>query len=376
MTVPLTEDTRLLLPHELSVGRWLMMASVLVLLPTVVAGASPLATTVQVAMGVTLALMGAAWCWFWGVLAAGPESWAQAVAVVIITLAACVLVGVGEAGAAPLYFAGIVAGAAFRWRVGLVLVPAASVLAGLVSAQVGDTRSVWRTALITLAFGAVAVTVRRYVAAQVALQHTQEEVRRLATSQARLELARDIHDQLGQELTVSVLQAELLVMDVADASPAIRERAETVLKSTRASLKLMRDTVHESRAPDVDSEIATAVALLAAVGIECTVDKRNTAVSPEVRTVLGWIVRESVTNVLRHSGADHCDITLDVIEGNYVLTVLDDGVFDLDAETLGADTGFGLANMRERLTARGGALDIGPGSGGGFLLVAQLPENS
>jgi two-component system sensor histidine kinase DesK len=86
--------------------------------------------------------------------------------------------------------------------------------------------------------------------------------------------------------------------------------------------------------------------------------------------LLGWVVREAVTNVVRHSGARRCEIVIEADGERARLTVTDDG--DGTRADGGAD-GTGLRGLAERLAAADGALRTGRGDGGGFEVVAELP---
>ena len=94
--------------------------------------------------------------------------------------------------------------------------------------------------------------------------------------------------------------------------------------------------------------------------------------------MLGWAVREATTNVIRHSDARTCRITLAVTTATARLEVLDDGPAGRRKEPAGdADpTGAGLLGLRERLEAVGGTLTADHHPGGGFLLVATIPTGT
>ncbi|NUR86749.1 MAG: hypothetical protein HOY71_21920 [Nonomuraea sp.] len=84
------------------------------------------------------------------------------------------------------------------------------------------------------------------------------------------------------------------------------------------------------------------------------------------------IVRESLTNVSRHSAAESASLTITRHDGNIVIKVEDDGPGVVNTE----GSGFGVQGMRERAVALGGSLEAGPRPGGGFLVVATLKEPS
>jgi two-component system sensor histidine kinase DesK len=310
------------------------------------------------------------WTWFWAVVAAGSNQVAAGLAVVLMTISAAVLVAVNHIGVFPFYFAVIVAGAAFPWRVGTVLV----VLV------VGLTLAVWwpegqsdATALqvfgISALLGGAAVTVRRFVEAQVELDATREELLGFAALEARMAMARDLHDRLGQQLTVSIMQSELLAMDLEGGSvEEARARAASVVTSSRRSLELMRETVSDRREPDVRTEVAQARRALTSAGVSCTTSVDTGELPPDVDRVLGWVAREGTTNVLRHSRAGSCRIEVVMRGGSVVLRIDDDG------EGIGAGGGgTGIEHLRERLGTVGGSISLTDVAGGGCALLAEVP---
>ncbi|MEO8105937.1 MAG: histidine kinase [Actinomycetes bacterium] len=366
MTIHLTEDTRLVLPRELMVGRLLMIAFLAVVWARQVQALGNVTSTGRVVVVLSCLLMSVGWVWFWLWLAAAPEDWRQVVAVGSVTLGAIAMVSVNPVEVNPFYFVAVVAGAAFNWRIGTILVLLVTALSLIVWVVATDSRALLQPALVTLLFGIAAVIVRRVVAAQAALAQTQAELRRVAVDRARGELARDLHDDLGQQLTAVILQAELLSLDLADSPSPVRERAAAVVTASRSSLNMMRAAVTESRAPEVATEISSGAELLEATGVTCDVQV-STSVEGMNSHVLGWVVREAVTNVLRHSTASTCLIRLERLDRDIYLTIADNGV-----GPQGQEPGAGLSNMTARLADCGGSLRVESDSAHGFRLVAQV----
>lgn len=91
----------------------------------------------------------------------------------------------------------------------------------------------------------------------------------------------------------------------------------------------------------------------------------------EVQSALGWVVRETTTNVLRHGDARRCAIAVREEEGAVLLMVENDGAGKPSGP--GGPPGSGLAGLRERLAAVGGTLEAGPGDGGTFRVTARVP---
>jgi len=374
MTIELTEDSRLLLPRELYFGRLVMISFVAIVLLREVTRLDELDSADRAWSLTGIALLSAGWVWFWAKLAAGPESWQQGVAVAAVLAGAIILTLVSPAGVFPFYYAVIVAGAAFRWRIGVWLVAGVTFITVATWNSVDGTISI-QVGLIAALFGSAAVTVRRVVSAQVALNRTQEDLHRLASVEARMDFARDLHDQLGQELTTTILQAELLRMDLQDAEPDVRSRADQVVNGTRNSLRLMRESVTGARPPQLRTEEPLSRRLLESVGITCRLEASIPVTQPANQTLLGWVLRESVTNVLRHSNATECVIALSSESSEsgetVTLQVRDNGV-GRDATAWGA----GLSGMRERVTAVDGILTVDVPSTGGWRVSVTIPEPS
>ena len=172
----------------------------------------------------------------------------------------------------------------------------------------------------------------------------------LTITAERDRVARDVHDVLGHSLTVVSVKAEL-AQRLIDLDP---DRARTELAEiqtlTRQALAEIRSTVGGLRAAGLDDEMAAATVALQAAGIEAHLPADSTALDPRRRTVAAWVLREAVTNVVRHSGAQHCTVTLD----NSRLVVTDDGR-GVDALLIGN----GLRGLRERVDDSGGELRVG-----------------
>lgn len=188
------------------------------------------------------------------------------------------------------------------------------------------------------------------------LDRRQHEHRELSTqvtlSNERDRVARDVHDVLGHSLTAITVKAEL-AQRLIDIDPQrAREEMAQVQELSRAALGEVRTTVGGLRAARLDDEITTAQVVLADAGIAPQVHGDVGDVDPRHRTVIAWVLREAVTNVVRHSGATSCSIALAADS----LAVVDDGR-GLNGHRLGN----GIRGLSERVEAAGGHLDLGPG---------------
>jgi two-component system sensor histidine kinase DesK len=192
---------------------------------------------------------------------------------------------------------------------------------------------------------------------------------RLAVAEERLRFGRDLHDVMGRNLAVIALKSELAVQLARRGRPEAVHQMIEVQRIAQEAQRDVRDVVRGYREADLGVELAGAQGVLTAAGIECSVRGTDVAgLDAAVQGVLGWVVREATTNVLRHGDAVQCDIALNVERDRVQLTVENDGV---SATVTGR--GSGLAGLHERLSAVGGTLEAGPAGGGLFRVVAEVP---
>ncbi|MGG5260683.1 sensor histidine kinase, partial [Phycicoccus avicenniae] len=160
-------------------------------------------------------------------------------------------------------------------------------------------------AVIAITSGMVAVRRSRDLA------EAQRENARLAVEEERNRVARDVHDILGHSLTVIRVKAELAARLVELDPARARAEVEEVESLAREALADVRGAVEGFREISLAGEIARARAALAAAGIEAELPRRVDGIAPDLRELYAWTVREGVTNVIRHSGASTCTVTID-----------------------------------------------------------------
>ncbi|MFF5844489.1 sensor histidine kinase [Streptomyces massasporeus] len=206
------------------------------------------------------------------------------------------------------------------------------------------------------------------------LDEARETRTRLAVAEERLRFGRDLHDVMGRNLAVIALKSELAVQLAQRGRPEAVTQMVEVQRLAHESQREVREVVRGYREADLGSELAGAQGVLAAAGIDCTVDGATAAVLPAaVQSALGWVVREAATNVLRHGDARRCAVRLQVLEGRVVLSVENDGVSEAGTESGNGPSGSGLAGLRERLAEIDGTLEAGPAGQGLFRLTAEIP---
>lgn len=180
----------------------------------------------------------------------------------------------------------------------------------------------------------------------------------------RERLGRDLHDILGHSLTTINVKTQL-VHRLIDTDPArAKEEAAEVITLSRTALAEARAAVAELAAPELGGQLSLSVGALrdAGMAVEAPPPGAVTEVPERRRALAAWIVREAVTNVLRHAGARRVRISLDA----HHVAVLDDGA-GLPAPVA---AGVGPRTLAQRAAAEGARLEVGPGLGGAGTGVA------
>ncbi|MEU1408413.1 histidine kinase [Streptomyces sp. NPDC005728] len=227
--------------------------------------------------------------------------------------------------------------------------------------------------LLTLLIGFAMIGVGQLVRTTVELRKARATVAQLAANEERLRLARDLHDLLGHSLSLITLKSELAGRMLPDHPGKAAQQVADIEQVSRQALVDVREAVTGYRRPRLAAELAgTQVALTAAgVTAEVPAEPDLTGVPEEAEAALAWSLREAVTNVVRHSGADRCVVQLvrrQTLDGPMLeLSVEDDG-----SGGSGKGPGNGLTGLTERLEKAGGTLEAGR-TKHGFRLVARVP---
>lgn len=214
--------------------------------------------------------------------------------------------------------------------------------------------------------GALAVFgLRRAIQRSIELAATRQDMAKLAVQEERNRFARDLHDILGHSLTVITVKAELAGRLI-EANPdrAAAEVAD-VESLARAALADVRAAVAGYRELSLAGELVSARAALQAAEMKPDLPTTIDEVPEENRELFAWVVREGVTNVVRHSGAKRCTIRITARQ----IEVLDDGKGPTPG---GGASGHGLVGLRERADQVGASLQVGQADGGGFRLAVRV----
>ena len=180
----------------------------------------------------------------------------------------------------------------------------------------------------------------RYKDMAIRLEAAQSQIERLAQEAERRRIAGELHDTLGHTLTFIALKAELAAKTAHKDPARAAAEMEEVRGTARAALKQMREIVAGMRYVRLADELEACRALFAAAGVGFAAEGDFGAppVTALQETILAMGLREAATNVVRHSGAGRCSVSLREEEGRLLLTVEDDGV-GLEARRAAAEAG-------------------------------------
>ncbi len=168
----------------------------------------------------------------------------------------------------------------------------------------------------------------------------------------RERIARDVHDVLGHSLTIVNLKAELAAKLVETNAPAAQEQMRQVAQLSRQALAEVHSTVTRLRVPDLEGEILASSRALETAGIQANLPDATTAanIAGMNSSLFSWALRETVTNIVRHSHATYATVRLN----STGLEVTDNGIGIGDAPCKS-----GLTGLRTRIEDAGGTLTLG-----------------
>ena len=202
--------------------------------------------------------------------------------------------------------------------------------------------------ILSVLLGGVNIHFAQRHEANCRLEMAHHEIEHLAKVAERERIARDLHDVLGHTLSVIVLKSELASRLMERDPQRAAQEIKDVEQISRAALADVRCTIRGYRANSLGEELARAESTLKTAGVEFHPSAAPVELSPAQEGVLVMIVREAVTNVVRHAHARNCWLEMAQVNGSCKLMIRDDGWGQLQQE------GHGLRGMRERVEALGG----------------------
>ncbi|NYI99071.1 two-component system sensor histidine kinase DesK [Streptomonospora nanhaiensis] len=200
----------------------------------------------------------------------------------------------------------------------------------------------------------------------------QGELAQMAVIRERLRFARDLHDLLGYSLSAMTLKAELAHRLVDRQPGKARQEVAEVLYIGRQALSDVRAVAHGYRDLSLDHECRSVRSVLESADVDLRMRVETVDLPPAVATVVATLLREGVTNLLRHSKAEHCAITVEVRGDRLYAEIANDGV-DEDVDGAAVRSSGGLRNLEERAAALGGSLVAERPTAALFRLALEIP---
>lgn len=197
------------------------------------------------------------------------------------------------------------------------------------------------------------------------------QLTQLAAIRERERFSRDLHDLLGYNLSAITLKTELAMRRVSSDPAHARDELAEIAELSRRAAADVRLVASGYRNLSLAREAAEAASLLSAAGIAARVDIDCDVLDGKVDTVLATVLREAVTNILRHSAARNCAIEASDEEQGVTLVVINDGAQRRAATGPGS---YGLDNLTWRLRTVGGELSASIREDGQFSLLARVPH--
>jgi len=183
------------------------------------------------------------------------------------------------------------------------------------------------------------------------LRMAQEEIEHLAKVAERERIARDMHDVLGHTLSVIILKSELAGKLIDKDPERAKHEIRDVEQTSRQALADVRNTIRGYRVQSLCEELKQAKATLETAGVTVKSETAQVKLTPAQESIAALIVREAVTNVVRHAGAQTCVLRLASLKDRCLIEIQDDGQGCNGAE------GNGTRGMRERIMTLGGTFE-------------------
>ncbi|GAB6598788.1 sensor histidine kinase [Bacillus cereus] len=202
------------------------------------------------------------------------------------------------------------------------------------------------------------------------LNEANEQIKDLVKREERQRIARDLHDTLGHTLSLITLKSQLVEKLIVKNPERASTEAKEITQTSRTALKQLRELISDMRMITVEEELEQIKAILQAANIELEIKQETSAslLSPIEQNILGMCLREAVTNVVKHSKATRCIVSVRELQGELILTVEDNGIGLADQN----HDGNGIRGMKERIALIDGFVELGT-INPGTLLTVKVP---
>ncbi|NRA60273.1 MAG: sensor histidine kinase [Psychrobium sp.] len=207
---------------------------------------------------------------------------------------------------------------------------------------------------MSLTFGLFNIQQSEILKKNQALEESQQEAKLLAKMAERERISRDLHDLLGHSLSVITLKSELAgkMIDKGLSQEKIRAEIKAVEELSRKTLAQVRDAVKGYNVATITGELLQAKVATQAASIELIANIEDVSLTAKTESQLALIIREAITNVIRHADTQKVWITLNQEAAQLILCIKDQGQMSSTKENSG------MQNMRSRINELGGDMRI------------------
>ncbi|MGO4967011.1 sensor histidine kinase [Bacillus paralicheniformis] len=193
------------------------------------------------------------------------------------------------------------------------------------------------------------------------LDEANQQIKELVKREERVRIARDLHDTLGHTLSLLTLKSQLVQRTIASDPERARKEAREIETTSRAALKQIRELVSDMKTATIAEELIHIQQILRAADItfEYMGGSNFSNIPPVTQNIVSMCIREAATNIVKHSRATHCTISISQTDEKISIAIKDDGM-GMNQQT---PFGNGLRGMKERLALIDGALDVSTHNG-------------
>ena len=205
------------------------------------------------------------------------------------------------------------------------------------------------------------------------LEHANKRISELVKLEERQRIARDLHDTLGQKLSLIGLKTDLASKLITKNPTQAQTELQEIRQTARIALKEVREMVTQMRGTRLEDEIFRITQILKAAEIDFVLEGNPNLTNTSLMTenVLSMCLKEAVTNVVKHSSATNCSISIEPSRTDLIVQVKDNGIGMIE-ETV-CTKGNGLRGMKERLEFVNGSMEI-VSSENGTTIVIRVPN--
>ncbi|OAB42321.1 sensor histidine kinase [Paenibacillus glacialis] len=204
-------------------------------------------------------------------------------------------------------------------------------------------------------------SMNRHQQLELKLDEANEHIKQLVKREERMRIARDLHDTLGHTLSLITLKSQIVDRLITKDPARAQLEAKEIERTSRAALRQVRELVSDMRAVTIAEEMLEVQVILQSADITSHFegDAKLVGIPDLTQNILSLCLREAITNIIKHSRAKNCNVTLEQKNSEVTLIVRDDGIGLKEDH----HDGNGLKGMNERLSLIEGSLAVSSGEG-------------